>query len=86
MEFGLNGSLYATRLLSCLSCLSVTLLYCGQRVGWIKLPLGTDVGLVPGDIALDGERGTAAPCHFSAMSIHFIVAKWSPIPATVGLL
>ena len=86
MEFGLNGSPYATRLLSCLSCLSVTLLYCGQTVGGIKMPLGTEVGLVPGDIALDGERGTAASCHFSAMSIHFIVAKRSPIPATAELL
>jgi len=33
-----------------LSCLSVTLVYCGQMVGWIKMPLGTEVGLSPGDI------------------------------------
>ena len=25
----------------CLSCLSITLVYCGQTVGWIKMPLGT---------------------------------------------
>jgi len=31
-------------------CLSVTLVYCGQTVGWIKISLGTEVGLVPGDI------------------------------------
>ena len=54
----------------CLSCLSVTLVYCGQTVGWIKMKLGTVVGLGPGHIVLDGiqlppERGTAAP-HFSA--------------------
>ena len=47
-----------------LSCLSVTLVYCGQTVGWIRMPLGTDVGLGPGHIVLDGdpppaERGTA---------------------------
>jgi len=24
----------------CLSCLSVTLVYCGQTVGWIKMKLG----------------------------------------------
>jgi len=35
-------------------------------VGWIKMPLGTEVGLGSGDIVLDGiqlptERGTAAP-------------------------
>jgi len=36
----------------CLSCLSVTLVYCGQTVGWIRMPLGTEVGLGPGDIVL----------------------------------
>jgi len=29
----------------CLSVLSVTLVYCGQTVGWIKIPFGTEVGL-----------------------------------------
>ena len=33
-----------------LSCLSVTLVYCGQRVGWIRIPLGTEIRLDPGDI------------------------------------
>ena len=65
-----NVSPYAVGPLSCLSCLSVTLVYCGQTVTWIKMALGTEVGLNPGDIVLDGdsattERGTAAP-HFSA--------------------
>jgi len=51
--------------LSCLSVLSVTLVYCGQTVGLIKMKLRTQVGLVPGDILLDGDpavppqRGTA---------------------------
>jgi len=46
--------------------LSVTLAYCGQTVGWIKMPLGLEVGLGPGHNVLDGdpasstERGTAA--------------------------
>jgi len=26
-------------------CLSVTLVYCGQTVGWIKVKLGMEVGL-----------------------------------------
>jgi len=39
----------------CLSVLSVTLVYCGQTVGWIKMKLGTQVGLGPGHIALDGD-------------------------------
>jgi len=29
-------------------CLSVTLVYCGHTVGWIRMPLGAKVGLVPG--------------------------------------
>jgi len=28
---------------------------CGQAAGWIKIPFGTEVGLSPGDIVLDGE-------------------------------
>ena len=42
------------------------LVYCGQTVGWIKIPLGMEVGLGPGDIVLDWDpvplkRGTAPP-------------------------
>jgi len=32
--------------------------YCGQTAGWIKMPLGAEVNLGPGDVALDG---VAAP-------------------------
>ena len=43
----------------CLSCpalsLSVTLVYCGQTVGRIKMKLGMQVGLGPGHIVLDGD-------------------------------
>jgi len=28
---------------------------CGQTTGWIKMPLGTEVGLGPGHIVLDGD-------------------------------
>ena len=57
----------------CLSLPCLTLVYCGQSVGWIKMKLGVEVGLGPGDIALDGDpappkRGTAAPI-FGYMSI-----------------
>ena len=31
-------------------CLSVTLVYCGQTVGWIKMKLDTEVGLDRGHI------------------------------------
>ena len=71
-----NGSPYATGPLSSLSSLSVTLVYCGQMVGWIKMPLVTEVGLRPGDVLLDGEpalpqKGAQYP-HFSAhvVSVH----------------
>jgi len=49
----------------CLSVLSVTLVHCGQIIGWIKMKLGAEVGLSAGHIALDGDsapspqRGTA---------------------------
>jgi len=29
--------------------------YCGQMAGWINVPLGTEVGLSPGDIVLDAD-------------------------------
>jgi len=29
--------------------------YCGQTAGWIKMPLGSKVGLSPGDCVLDGD-------------------------------
>jgi len=34
----------------------VTLVYCGQTVKWIKMKLGTQVGLVPDHIVLDGTQ------------------------------
>jgi len=43
-------------MLSCLSCLSVTLVYCGQMVRCIKMKLGTGVGLSPSHIVLDGDQ------------------------------
>jgi len=36
-------------------CLSVTLVYCGQTVRWIKMKLGMDVGPGPGHAVLDGD-------------------------------
>ena len=61
--------------LSCVYCLSVTLVYCGQTVGWIKMKLG-EVGLGPGHIVLDGDP---APLPKRGLSPNFrpvfIVAK-----------
>jgi len=50
---------------------NVMLVYCGQTVGWIKMPLGTEVGLGAGHIVLHRDpsplqkRGTTpifGPC------------------------
>ena len=84
-----NGSPCATGPLSCLSCMSVTLVYCGQTIGWITMPLGTEAGLGPGDIMLDGdpapstERGTAGPSLFGPC---LLWPKRSLISATAELL
>jgi len=63
----------------CLSCLSVTLMYCDQTFRLIKIKLGKCVRLGPGHIVLDGdpaqlpspERGGTP--NFWPISI---VAKW----------
>ena len=65
----------------CPACLSVTLVYCGQTVGWIKISLGTQVDLGTGDICVrqgpsSPRKGAQQPSTFLAMSI---VAKRSPI-------
>jgi len=42
----------------CVVCLSVMLVYrvlYSQTVEWIRMPLGTEVSLGPGDIVLDGD-------------------------------
>jgi len=35
-----------------------SLTYCGQTLGCIKMPLGKEVGLGPGDVVLDGDSAT----------------------------
>ena len=45
--------------MSVCTVLSVTLVYYGQTVGWIKMKLSVQVGLAPGYIVLDGD--TAPP-------------------------
>jgi len=48
---------------------------CGQMAGWIKMPLGMEVGLIPGDFVLDGaatpstKRGAQSPPNFWPMAI-----------------
>jgi len=77
------------RCLSCPVCLCVTLVYCDQTVGWIKMPLDMEVGLCPGYIMLHGnsappkgESQHAAPTFWPM----YIATKRSPISATAELL
>jgi len=60
------GRPFVKRFASCY-CLSVcpvcpvTLVYCGQTVGRIKMKLGLQIGLNPGHIALDGDPAPPPP-------------------------
>jgi len=46
-----------------LSALSVTLVYCGQTVEWIKMKLGMEVSLGLGHILLDGDPASPPMGH-----------------------
>jgi len=72
--------------LSCPVCLSVTLVYCGQTVGWIKMKLGMQVGLGPGHTVLDGDPALPKGAHpqFSAHVYSGQTAGW--IKMTLGTL
>jgi len=54
------------------SVLSVTLVYCGQMFGWIKMKLDMQVGLDSGHIVLDGDPAASPP------------KRHSPCPAIFG--
>jgi len=68
-----------------LSCLSVTLVYSGRTVRWIKNKLGMGVGLGPGHIVLDGDpapppKGGHSSPHFSAHVYCGQTAGWIKMP------
>jgi len=77
------------RCLSRLSCLSVTLVHCGQIVGWIKMKLGMLVGLSPGHIVLDGDPGPPpAKGHSPQFLAHICcgqMAAWIKMPLRMEL-
>jgi len=77
----------------CVSVCLVTLVYCGQTMGWIKMPLGTEECLGPGHTVLDGDpapqKGTAAPDYRSTSNVakrldgsrcHYV--RWGPSSPT----
>jgi len=44
--------------------------YCGRTAGWIKMPLGTEVNLGPGDVVLDGVAAPPKRCTVPQFSVH----------------
>jgi len=66
--------------------------YCGQTAGYIKMPLGMEVGLIPGDFVFDGDPARASPKRgwspeFSAHVYCGQTAGWTKVPlgTEVGL-
>ena len=45
--------------------------YCGQTAAWIKMPLGTEVGLGLRDVVLDEDQRTSSPCPKGAQPTNF---------------
>ena len=74
------------RCLSCPVCLSVTLVYSGQTVRLIKMPLSMEVSLCPGHTTLDGDPAHPPPRPKRSTAPTFrpisIVANRSPISGT----
>ena len=70
-------------------CPSVTLVYCGQTVGWIRMPLGTEVGLGPGHAVLEAvtssQKGHNSPLQFSAHVYCGQTAGWIKMPLGVEI-
>ena len=65
--------------------------YCGQTVAWIKMPLGREVEVGPGDVVLDGDpappKGHSPLPQFSADVCCGQTAGWIKMPLcmVVGL-
>jgi len=56
---------------------------CGQMAGWIKFPLGMEVGLGPGDFVLDGDHVLPQKGHSPQFSAHAYcgqTAGWMMMP------
>ena len=89
------GRPFVKRFASCY-CLSVcpvcpvTLVYCGQTVGRIKMKLGLQIGLNPGHIALDGDPAPPPQKLHSLQCLQFLAhvccgqtAGWIKMPLLV---
>jgi len=63
---------------------------CGQTAGCIKMPLGMEVGVGPGDIALDGDPASPQKGRSPQFSVHDYCSQTAvcikmPIGTAVGL-
>ena len=64
--------------------------YCGRTAAWIKMPLGTEVGLGPSDIVLDGDPASPKTGHSPQFSAHVYCGHTAvciriPLSTEVGL-
>jgi len=62
--------------------------YCGKTAAWIRIPLGTEVRLGPGDIVLDGDpapsrKGAQQSSTFRPTALAGIPPRILPITRTV---
>jgi len=69
-------------------CLSVTLVYCGQTAGWIKMKLGIRVGLGPDHTVLYGDpapprKGAQQLPHFRSLRAQACLRPYNPRPMSV---
>jgi len=60
--------------------------YCGQMVGWMKMPHGTEVDLGPGHIILDGVPAPAKGAQQPPLFGPYLLWPRSPISAIAELL
>jgi len=62
----------------------MTLVYCGQTVGWIKMKLGVEVGLGLGHIVLDGAPAPPPPKGHSRQFLAHVccgqTSEWIKMP------
>ena len=73
----------------CLYCLSVTLVYCDQTIGWFKMTIDMQVGLGPGHIVLDGDPDPLpSKGHSPQFSAHICcrqMAGWIKMPSSSAI-
>jgi len=58
--------------------------YCVQIAGWIKMPLGTEVGLGPGDIVFDGDPTTPKGTHPPIFGPFLLWPSWGMVEVGTG--